>query len=242
MKEILFAIILLNHITLIMRHNALFLIYLSITGITTNAQLDQYKHFIKNNNQVIYVTTPSAASLKGNLLMYERKNKKGSWRLVDSFAITVGKNGIARDTSGRLQITEDLLIKKEGDGKSPAGIFRLGPVFSYNKLRKLKMPFQQVDTTDICVDDINSAYYNRLTNLDTVKNKDWNSFEYMKRMDDQYEYGIWVKYNNETYTPGRGSCIFLHIWKNENPPPRWLYTPTPKKKKYRGATVGKKKK
>jgi L,D-peptidoglycan transpeptidase YkuD (ErfK/YbiS/YcfS/YnhG family) len=75
-----------------------------------------------------------------------------------------------------------------------------------------------VDTTDIYVDDVNSAYYNRLTDVDTVKNKDWNSFEYMKRMDDQYEYGIWVQYNPKNYTPGRGSCIFLHVWENDNTP------------------------
>jgi D-alanyl-D-alanine dipeptidase len=58
----------------------------------------------------------------------KEKIKKGSWGLVDSFGISVGKNGLARDNPGGILFTETLPVKKEGDGKPPAGIFRLGTV------------------------------------------------------------------------------------------------------------------
>ena len=80
------------------------------------------------------------------------------------------------------------------------------------------MPFEKADTADICVDDIHSAYYNTLVNTDTVRQKDWNSFEHMKAGDDSYEYGVWVKYNSNTISPGNGSCIFLHAWSGSTSP------------------------
>lgn len=140
------------------------------------------------------------------------------WKQVDAFPVTVGSSGIAWDETTLIPHDITLPAKREGDGKSPAGIFKLGPVFSYHPLKKLRLPFKQVDTADICVDDVSSVYYNRLTDADTVPHKDWNSFEYMHRKDEQYEYGIWVQYNNDKIFAGRGSCIFLHVWVNDHTP------------------------
>jgi L,D-peptidoglycan transpeptidase YkuD (ErfK/YbiS/YcfS/YnhG family) len=77
------------------------------------------------------------------------------------------------------------------------------------------MPFVQVDTNFYCVDDSNSFYYNTLIVSDTAQ-RNFNSFEYMKRPDALYEYGVWVLYNSQPVRAGDGSCIFLHIWRNEN--------------------------
>jgi len=79
------------------------------------------------------------------------------------------------------------------------------------------MPFVQVDTNFYCVDDIASSYYNTLIKQDTAKH-DYSSFEYMRRKDSLYEYGVWVLYNSNPVIAGNGSCIFLHIWRNENAP------------------------
>ncbi len=80
------------------------------------------------------------------------------------------------------------------------------------------MPFKKVDATDICVDDVQSAYYNTLVNTDTASRKDWNSFEHMRRKDEAYEYGVWVKYNSDKIFSGDGSCIFLHVWAGNTSP------------------------
>lgn len=80
------------------------------------------------------------------------------------------------------------------------------------------MPFKKVDTTDICVDDVHSAFYNTWVNTDTAVRKDWNSFEHMKANDSSYEYGVWVKYNSDQIFSGNGSCIFLHVWAGNTSP------------------------
>ncbi len=196
--------------------------FLMLTGFALPfkiyAQPGYYGLFPESSNQVLFVKTPHASSITGTMVLYERKNKNRPWKQVDAFPVTVGSSGLAWDETTIPPRNISLPAKHEGDGKSPAGIFKLGPVFSYHPLKKLRMPFKQVDSNDICVDDVSSVYYNRLTDADTVARKDWNSFEYMHRKDEQYEYGIWVRYNSDKTFAGRGSCIFLHVWVNMHTP------------------------
>lgn len=184
---------------------------IEITAQTINA----FNQYLTNNNQVLFVKTPSYNSIKGTMFLYERTSNKSKWKLVDSFAVTVGRNGLAKDVTANLSFDDNAPVKHEGDGKSPSGIFKLGKVFSYHNIQNLQMPFVQVDTNFYCVDDVASSYYNTLINTDTAKH-DYNSFEYMKRNDSLYEYGVWVLYNSNPVTNGNGSCIFLHVWRNEN--------------------------
>lgn len=202
-----------------MRLKTIFLLaVLACSSKGFSQQPDQYNSFLSSNKQLIFVKTARPTDITGMMFLYERKSAHKPWKLVDSFPVTVGRTGLAWDEFTKIPHPTDLPFKKEGDGKSPAGIFKLGPVFSYHQLDKVKMPWQQVDSSDICVDDVNSVYYNRPLDKDTVANKDWNSFEYMHRQDNAYEYGVWVLYNSTTYTPGMGSCIFLHIWSNDHSP------------------------
>lgn len=162
--------------------------------------------FSPPGEQVVEVITSGAGDISGMLYLHEKSNEQ--WACIDSFPVVVGRNGLAVKP-------EHPEGKKEGDGCSPAGMFKLSRVFSYFPLNDLKMPFEQVDTNDLCVDDINSVYYNTLIDDDTIAQKDYNSFERMQRKDQQYAYGVWVDYNTGTITPGNGSCIFLHIWKSD---------------------------
>ncbi len=115
--------------------------------------IEAFNNHLTNTNQVLFVKTPSANSIRGTMFLCERKNSKRRWELADSFAIVVGRNGMAKDAHAEISFNNDLPIKHEGDGKSPAGIFQIGSVFSYHNLKKLNMPFVQVDTNYYCVDD-----------------------------------------------------------------------------------------
>jgi L,D-peptidoglycan transpeptidase YkuD (ErfK/YbiS/YcfS/YnhG family) len=193
-----------------------FLVIFCVIKFKVSAQsIDVFNNQLINSSQVLFVKTPSYNSIQGNMLLYERKNNHKHWKLVDSFAVVVGKNGLAKDINAAISYNKDVPVKREGDGKSPSGIFKLGKVFSYHDIRNLHMPFVQVDTNFYCVDDVASSYYNALIKQDTAKDN-FNSFEYMKRQDCLYEYGVWVLYNSNPVTAGNGSCIFLHIWLNEN--------------------------
>ncbi|MBK7566934.1 MAG: L,D-transpeptidase family protein [Bacteroidetes bacterium] len=167
-----------------------------------------------NSLQKVVVTAYDVNYSRGMMRLYERNDTATSWgNAVMSFEVVVGKNGFAFDST-QFNKLEYGHYKHEGDGCSPAGIFTLGKIFSYHDTAGLKMPFEQVDVNDLCVDDVNSKYYNLLIDDDTIINKDYTSFERMQREDLQYEYGVWVNYNTAPQVPGMGSCIFLHIWKD----------------------------
>lgn len=104
--------------------------------------------------------------------------------------------------------------KREGDEKSPAGIFKLGVAFGYSAAESvpwIRLPYRQVTERSKCVDDVASSFYNRLADEDNPR-KDWNSAEDMRRQDEQYRLGIVIEHNSDPVGPGDGSCIFLHIW------------------------------
>ena len=104
------------------------------------------------------------------------------------------------------------LSKKEGDGKSPAGLFSIGPVFGDEAHRSYakKMPFVLVADDLECVDDPSSQYYNRFVNADSIPNPDWKSSEKMKEIGSLYALGIVVQHNLHPIQPEMGSAIFIH--------------------------------
>jgi len=175
---------------------------------------------------MIVVTTPDWAAVEGRLQRYERATSHETWKPVSKpISIVVGKNGlgwgigvIATDGSNIRAVSDP--VKKEGDGKAPAGVFALGTAFGYasQSLRGLKMPYLNLTTSIECVDDVGSKYYNRVVDRSTVA-PDWNSSEHMRSSGESYRWGIVVGHNGIVSEgsaappmPGAGSCIFLHIW------------------------------
>ncbi len=128
----------------------------------------------------------------------------------DAVAVTLGRSGLAW---GRGEHAPHAgLQKREGDGKSPSGVYSFGNIFGYAPASEVsfKMPFVTADEALECVDDSGSRFYNQLVDNKSAK-KDWTSSEFMRRSDHQYRWGIVVKHNTPAAAQA-GSCIFLHIW------------------------------
>ena len=126
--------------------------------------------------------------------------------------IVVGRTGVAWD--GQLGLARaGEPVKREGDGRSPAGMFPLDTAFGFDARQSVpwvRLPYVQLRTTTECVDDGRSVHYNTIVDRDSVPRVDWASSERMREID-QYVYGVHVAYNAPP-TPSRGSCIFLHVW------------------------------
>lgn len=169
--------------------------------------------------QAIVVTTKDWSAIKGEAQTFERKDTKSEWKATGkSFPVVVGKNGMAW-SDGLNELPSDtgrLLMKTEGDGKSPAGIFNLSSAFgTTEKNDKLKLPYTKLEEFTECVDDVKSSHYNRIVNRMQVGNFDWKSSEKMLQIVPQYDLGVFIEHNAERQK-GAGSCIFLHIWKDES--------------------------
>src|SRR5262245_17309787 len=148
---------------------------------------------------------------RARVRLYERDRPATPWRPVaPAVTASLGRTGLAW---GRGLQPEGLdgPLKKEGDGKSPAGIFELREATGYAEtLPETRLRYRQATEPLKCVDDPASASYNRLVDATTV-GKDWSSAEEMRRKDDLYRLVVWVGHNDRPVTKGAGSCIFLHL-------------------------------
>jgi D-alanyl-D-alanine dipeptidase len=191
--------------------------------LLTNAQAKEPRAF-SHSTEVVVVTTDSWDSPQGTLRRYERERPGNPWQAVgEPTTVMVGKTGLgwgagllnppARDSSDP--------VKKEGDGKAPAGVFRLSKAFGYAAQEQSgwKMPYISLTPSIECVDDEKSRFYNTLVDT-TAVSPDWGSHENekMRRSDDLYRWGILVDHNANPPVPGGGSCIFMHIWRGPAQP------------------------
>ena len=105
--------------------------------------------------------------------------------------------------------------KKEGDGKSPSGLFPLTTSFGRaDKAAGISLPYTKLGEYTECVDDVNSFHYNKIVDRLQVGNFDWKSSEKMLEIGPAYDLGINVAHNSYPVVKGKGSCIFLHVWSN----------------------------
>jgi L,D-peptidoglycan transpeptidase YkuD (ErfK/YbiS/YcfS/YnhG family) len=166
--------------------------------------------------QMIVSTTAGWDTVDATLQRYERASPDAPWRPVgEPVAAAVGRAGLGWGTGLHPAPGIDGPAKREGDGRAPAGIFRLSSAFGYAAAEQvpwIRIPYVQADSSIECVDDLRSRYYNRRIDRDTIPRPDWTSHEEMRRADHLYEWGVWVDHNSDPPQPGGGSCIFLHVW------------------------------
>ena len=162
--------------------------------------------------QLVLVLCPDDHSVEATLARYERKGK--AWKQVGvTHPVNLGIKGLAWGNG--LHSRKPGLQKKEGDQKSPAGLFRFGTAFGYAPAGEVSfhLPYSPITETQICVEDSRSQYYNQIVDETRVV-KDWDARESMLRKDEQYKWGIFVKHNMKPEVEG-GSCIFFHLWRKQ---------------------------
>lgn len=167
------------------------------------------KKFFKSREQILLV---KVIDKKAKVILKEKFANK--WRTTIETIGFIGKNGLGKE--------------REGDNKTPIGIFDLGIAFGIKKVFNTKIPYIQVNKNMYWVNDINSKYYNKLIeiipnnqkeNLRYIqikeKNIDWKTAEHIYKYPIEYKYAIEIKYNTECIK-GKGSAIFLHVSNKKN--------------------------
>ena len=168
---------------------------------------------LRESSQLIVVRTDSWSSKYGKMQTYKRSALLDKW-LPESPVrpVVVGKNGLGWGI-GLLDFSKESgPVKKEGDGKGPAGVFNLGIIFAKKPVAGIKLPFKQITKTLEAVDDPDSKYYNQIVDRARIPEVDWNSSEKMSEID-VYDVGIEVLHNMPVQDPRLGSAIFIHRWK-----------------------------
>jgi len=188
-----------------MKMSAYFSVYLMILAFLFSypacaGNFDVPATMIGASSQVLLVRNTNPTLYAVQVIALEKSN--GRWQRP--FALlegVIGRNGFAPPGE-----------KREGDGRTPSGIFLLGTVFGYASSFPTKMPYRQAGADDLWVDDAEAPDYNRWVTRGTTQAA---SFERMRRDDDLYKLGIVVEYNTNPVIKGYGSAIFFHLWRGK---------------------------
>ncbi|MDR3502416.1 MAG: L,D-transpeptidase family protein [Legionella sp.] len=158
----------------------------------------QVKKVLPRPSQIIVVK--SLGGVKAKMTLCQRQGALWKPQFPSSFNVVIGKNGVALFGE-----------KKEGDLKTPTGLYPIGEAFGTHPLA-LKMDYKYITKDDKFIDDIHHKRYNSWVSGPT----DAKSYEAM--LTEPYTYGAVINYNMNPTTAGAGSAIFIHLWRSPNTP------------------------
>lgn len=199
-----------------------------LMGTKNNSVKNACPEHIAQSEQLVLSISDDWNSNKSKLILFERIGPGGGWSMQGSEQEAyIGKNGLGWGVGLHEPDESKPHQKMEGDGRAPAGVFRLLEAFGTTPPENLnlKTAYLHVDENSRCIDDkahsLYNSYVDDLTKL-PQESVNWSSEE--KMAIPSYKIGIIVDHNHfkspKTEAedlkpiPGRGSCIFMH---NLNP-------------------------
>ena len=141
-----------------------------------------------------YITVSVSKGSNAEFNFYERDVDNNFKEIMQAKAY-IGKKGLGKT--------------REGDMKTPVGVFHFTEAFGILPDPGSKIGYTQVDGTHYWVGDSSSSYYNKF-----VSTRDYDDFnkkdsEHIIDYNLAYKYVLNISYN-EDGKPGLGSAIFLH--------------------------------
>jgi len=162
---------------------------------------------VRDARRLIFVTARAMTSVAAKLTLYERESAEGPWRRVHvAEPAVVGRSGLGWGANFVDFARAGEPRKAEGDMRTPAGIYPIGPPFGFAP-STLQRYIEIRKGETICVDDPSSPQYNRVASRAEVGPK--THFEDMGAVE-LYRRGLIVDYP----TAAAGSCIFIHVWRS----------------------------
>jgi L,D-peptidoglycan transpeptidase YkuD (ErfK/YbiS/YcfS/YnhG family) len=159
--------------------------------------------------QLLLVRAASWTAATGTLERYER-TEGSTWTPIGAaIPVDLGRNGMAWGRG--LQMTPEAgPAKREGDGKSPAGVYRLGTAFGVAVSLPpgaRGFPYLRALPTTYCVEDTRSIFYNQIVDSTRVTPSSWEQWSQMARPDGLFNWGVVVQQNAPEIQKGSGSCV-----------------------------------
>jgi D-alanyl-D-alanine dipeptidase len=156
--------------------------------------------------RLVVVTADSMTTSRARIQRFERAASTQPWHALGGpQSALIGTNGMAWSDAFRASARNGERIKVEGDKRAPAGFFRIGQSFGFAPSNRPN--YLQIKEGSVCVDDLESASYNKITTRDKVGALTHG--ENMWRVP-AYRNGLMVDYPTNRRARA-GSCIFIHI-------------------------------
>ncbi|MGQ0563833.1 MAG: L,D-transpeptidase family protein [Gemmobacter sp.] len=129
--------------------------------------------------------------------------RTGAWFAGRRFACSVGRGGIVAATA-----------KREGDGATPAGAHRFtGMLYRADRITAPADWARAIGPSDLWSDDPQDVDYNLHVRVPHAF-----GHERLARPDPMYDVVLLTDWNWPQAVPGRGSAIFVHVWRGPGKP------------------------
>lgn len=156
----------------------------------------------------------TASSNQADLQLFRRKSAAAPWLKVGPpIPVHLGRQGLAWGRG--LHSAQRGPQKREGDGKSPAGIFSLGQVlYGYDQSSGLsRWRYRQVTDRDLWIEEPTSSLYNRHLILSAHEPfPPEQHFHLMRQADPAHSLKLFICHNAPpNVQAGAGSAIFFHL-------------------------------
>ena len=152
----------------------------------------------KNASQILVIAGIGQTT---DCVSMHEKNSAGNWEQIMTTPGFIGKNGLEKT--------------REGDGKTPSGIFHFNKAFGIEKNPGCAFDYVKIDKNLYWSGDKNYKY-NQLVDIRDYKNLNKDDSEHLIEMNSQYKYALNISYNEEGIV-GKGSAIFLHCFDKFKP-------------------------
>ncbi|QDQ43139.1 L,D-peptidoglycan transpeptidase YkuD (ErfK/YbiS/YcfS/YnhG family) [Methylacidiphilum kamchatkense Kam1] len=171
--------------------------------------------------QKITVVVPTPTSCEGYMRFFERIGDGGQWTSESDFIpVLIGRNGLSWGRG--LHDIQEGEQKKEGDGKTPAGIFNLGLIMGVAKELPLGASwplYHKKSPLDAWIEDPTLPHYNHLVTISEASSPPtWFEKQRLRIEDPHLEWMVFIEHNYPDAIPGMGSAVFLHERYGEHTP------------------------
>ena len=170
--------------------------------------------------QIVVCLADNNESSEGTLQLFSR-DAAGQWKPdTKPWAVMFGRKGLAWGRG--INPAQPGPQKTNGDGRNPAGLFKIGMVLGYaSSLPEgaKGWPYHQVTDRDAWIDDpkLTQFPYNHLYTLPPGEPfPDWWPKEYMHLNDFAYQWLILIEHNYDNPVPEAGNEIYFHIRRGEH--------------------------
>ncbi|MEM1294366.1 MAG: L,D-transpeptidase family protein [Verrucomicrobiota bacterium] len=181
-------------------------------GIPASGLSGQSNKLPENCGQLLVSIANGWDSSRASMWCYYKTAEGWQTTRAEPIPVLFGKSGMAWG-KGVLPVKPEGRLKREGDRRTPAGLFEIGMVFGYDSAIPggSSYPYNQVDRWDAWIDDPTNKYYNQHFEASPSNKPSWFESQRMRLGDYAYRYKIEVRHNSDPPVPGYGSAIFFHV-------------------------------
>jgi L,D-peptidoglycan transpeptidase YkuD (ErfK/YbiS/YcfS/YnhG family) len=171
----------------------------AVLGTACPANLANQLRPAPAGNQLVTVEAATSRTSHATLRTWRRAGNRCWVAAAGPYPARVGYNGLRAN-------------RREGDGTTPVGTFRIGPVmYGIRPNPGVRYPYRRLRCGDWWVEDPRSPHYNTFRHVPCGQKPPFRTTTPdMSRETRAFPHLAVVEFNMRPVVPGRGSGIFLH--------------------------------